>query len=178
MSEYQEDQWIEEHLTLPAKGFYVDVGCATPSTDDSNTRFLRARGWDGIGIDANANYAEHWQTPFVAAIVSSQAVVPFEYRRIPTHSRVTGNVLFAATTLDRILRFFDAPTVDFLSLDVEGHEFEALQSLDMDRYRPKVIISEYSTEGIGDDFRVRDYLLARGYAVVHQTKANLIYALH
>ena len=33
--------------------------------------------------------------------------------------------------------------IDFLSIDVEGHELEVLKGLNFEKYKPKVIVVEY-----------------------------------
>ena len=175
-SQFGEDKWIEKNLKLPERGFYLDVGCAGP-VDCSNTEFLRKRGWEGMAIDANANYFDLWRDHlhFVCALVSVHPLVPFDYKAMSTHSRVGGVVVHGTTTLDRLMQGAERDRVDFLSLDVEGHEYEALRSLDIDKYRPEVVVSEFLTDGIeGEDWRVRDYLITCGYELVHQTLVNII----
>lgn len=48
-----------------------------------------------------------------------------------------------AQTLTRLLDAHRAPeNFDLLSVDVEGHDLKALRSLDLDRYRPRLIVVE------------------------------------
>lgn len=188
-SEFGEDKWIAKNLPLPEKGFYVDVGCGPPGFG-SNTQFLLDSGWNGLAIDANPNYAQHWlgylNVRFVQAMVSCMPVVPFAFKRVPGHSRVeTGHILHAAASLDRLVGHFakqmvPRPTkIDLLSLDVEGHEFEAIYSLMLLPWAPEIIISEYSTAGLADDYRVKEYLsgpdMPWRYKLVHTTQANHIF---
>ncbi|MBE0541335.1 MAG: FkbM family methyltransferase [Verrucomicrobia bacterium] len=174
-SEFGEDRWIMENLSLPDTGTYVDVGCAHP-VKFSNTAFLRDRGWTGLAVDANPTWAEHWQTPFVTAILSAQPVVRFQFRDNPALSRLhPEGVAYAAVTLDQMLKAHDIDAVDFLSLDLEGAEFDVIKTLDWACYRPGIIIAEHNTEGLDPDYRLRDFLLLRGYRVAHETFANLIY---
>jgi hypothetical protein len=58
-SEYGEDRWVVEHLMLPQRGIYLDVGAGHPEIN-SNTAFLRDRGWRGLAVDANPDYGPHW----------------------------------------------------------------------------------------------------------------------
>lgn len=176
-SEFGEDRWIAEHLPLPATGFYVDVGCAHP-TEGSNTAFLRDRGWQGLAIDANPGYAPLWPAgAFVQAIVSTEPIVGFEFKSAHYESRVcSGQTQFAAVPLQSLVRAHRRrpfETCDFLTLDVEGHEFEALLSLGA--LLPPIIVSEYNTRGLGEDMRVHDYLLKNGFTLVHTTTANHIF---
>lgn len=178
-SEFGEDRWISENLVLPGLGFYVDVGAAHPVAG-SNTAFLRDRGWHGLAIDANPGYAEHWagisDCHFVAAIASDVPIVEFDFKDIPGHSRVEygAKISFAATRMDTILRARGVSVIDVLSLDLEGHEFNAL--LSMQGYWPRIVISEFSTAGLPDDYRVRDLLIRGGYYELrHTTHSNHIF---
>jgi hypothetical protein len=173
-SQFQEDLWIEENVKLPAKGFYLDVGCAFPDAC-SNTQFLRNKGWQGLAIDANPGYAKYWPAHFMVGIVSTQPVVLMDFRETCTHSRIGDKgVHHAATTLDNLCDGLGIEQIDLISLDVEGGEYDALRSLDLRRFMPQVIVSEFDTDGIGKDWRVRDYLLANGYELGHQTESNII----
>jgi hypothetical protein len=55
-----------------------------------------------------------------------------------------GERVVAARTLDSVLReHLPAGTqIDLLSVDVEGHDLNVLRSLDLDTYRPKLIVVE------------------------------------
>jgi FkbM family methyltransferase len=47
-----------------------------------------------------------------------------------------------ARTLSSLLDEIDAPEIDFMSLDVEGFEAEALRGLDLDRHAPRFLLVE------------------------------------
>lgn len=47
-----------------------------------------------------------------------------------------------ALTLTAVLEQADAPRIDFLSLDVEGHEAQVLRGLDLGRYAPRFVLLE------------------------------------
>ncbi len=172
-SEYGEDRWIAENLTLPRDGVYVDLGAAHPHYA-SNTAFLRDRGWWGLSIDGNEEWRSCYQTGFFRAIISPHPKVWFKENGLMSRIGAEGEER-TALPLQPILDGFGIGDIDYLSVDLEGAEFDAFQTFDLAKVRPKIIVAEYSTAGIGEDFRLRDYLLARGYKVVHQTVANLIY---
>lgn len=174
-SEYGEDAFIAQHLKLPERGFYVDAGAGHP-TMNSNTAFLRERGWSGLVIDADDHWKEAWNGELITCLLASQPAASFVVH-IGDHwcSRIEGSgARMAARTLESVLQEHHAGTIDLLSLDIEGQEFDVFQTMDRSR-EPGIIIAEYNTLGIGEDFRLRDHLLERGYRAVHQTVANLIY---
>lgn len=177
-AENHEDQWVSENLLLPESGVWVDVGCAHPFVF-SQTAFLRDRGWTGIAIDGNPAYAPEWEpiknAHFVAAVVSENPREMFLIE--PTNAMVSrrheSGVPVQTATLDHLTRFMDK--IDFLSLDVEGMEMEALASLNIGLKPPAIIVSEFRSEHAGEDFRVLHYLLARGYELVHATMNNFVF---
>ena len=54
------------------------------------------------------------------------------------------------TTLNKILENsnYSNKKIDFLCIDVEGHELEVVKGLDLNIYRPKVIIIEFLDKSI------------------------------
>lgn len=177
-SEFGEDEWLHRNNHLGGTGMvYVDVGAADPVTG-SNTALLRDLGWTGLAVDGGP-YVERWKTPFENTIVSTKTEVPFNFHDNHYIARVEdGNPIVPAVTLESLLQKHRIGKIDLLSLDVEGHEFEALTSMDLAAHVPRIIISEYNTQGLGFDWRVRDFLMDRNYYVVHQTLANLVYFYH
>jgi len=179
-SEDKCDAWIAENLAgaLPVKGFYVDIGCANPDRN-SNTLFLRERGWLGLAIDAHPGYAGFWKNNFVQAVISPHPVVPFTFDEVPTMSRIGQSdkcTLVATTRLETILRALGVKSIDLLSVDAEGHEYDIFQTFDIEEFKPRIIVAEYNTLGLGMDMRLLLELQDGGkYRAVHQTPSNLIY---
>ncbi len=156
------DRKLLEHL--PAKGFFVEAG-ANDGIDQSNTFYLEAaRGWAGILVEPVAELAA-LATRFRRATVINAALggpdnagstidmmfsdlvsSPVRSARPqrwggllgPNPERVSAKV----RTLSEILDAANAPTVDLLSLDVEGYELPALAGLDLTRHRPRFILIE------------------------------------
>jgi FkbM family methyltransferase len=61
--------------------------------------------------------------------------------------------------------------IDLLSIDVEGWELEVLGGLDMDSFRPRVLI----IENLFADDRYREYMRARGYELWRHVEPNDVY---
>ncbi len=183
-----EDRIIATLLDGRSTGFYVDVGCNHPIRY-SNTFALYKRGWRGINIDANAQLIDRYRRVrprdvSISAVVSSSSrdVVFTEFEddvvssvsaehvaRWKAEQRVVRERHAKARTLNDILDSVDAPhRFDLLSIDVEGHDLEVLSSLDLDRYRARLIVVEMH------DFPLREpkrnetwsHLVANGYEMV------------
>ncbi len=174
-SEYGEDIWIKENVALPAKGYYLDLGCAWPEYN-SNTTFLRAMGWDGVAVDANPIYSTDWhgKGKFVTCIIGDGNDAEFEFNPAPDLGRIGKGTPVKTRTIETII---ESDHIDFISCDLEGHEFEALSRLNFTKYKPLVIVSEYDTAGKGRDFRVANLLVHMGYEIRHMTKANFVFVL-
>jgi hypothetical protein len=72
-------------------------------------------------------------------------------------------------TLDDILAEIGAPKpLDFLSVDVEGHEIEVLSGFDFARWRPRLILLE---DHVADLSKHR-FLRRAGYRLVRRTDSN------
>lgn len=185
-SEYGEDRFIAENIDLPDNGFYVDVGAAHP-THTSNTAFLRDRGWGGVAIDGNPWWRDSWAG--VARFV--EAVIYREGRQVGFHVDMLQSRIVEANTsypdwersmgirLDDVLwkncKHEDG-LIDFMSLDIEGSEFDAISTFPFHAQQPRIIVSEYNTAGIGEDMRVHDLLIrSHGYSLVHKTVTNHIF---
>lgn len=184
-SEFAEDWWVCSNLPLPAKGFFLDIGCADPIVN-STTAFLREAGWDGIGVDGNPNYVHRWNEVkgrFISAVLATRdgsagfALNPENPSLSHLDDAAPGT---RCRTIENLLcERFQIGKIDFLAIDVEGAEYDILSMLDYDKHEPTIIVAEYSTMqtdgSVKEDFRLRDFLESKGYKTMHQTKANLIY---
>jgi hypothetical protein len=175
-SERQEDEWCLRNVILPEHGFYLDLGCAWP-VQNSNTAFLRRCGWRGLCVDGNPIYAPFWKgvETFVCAVIGDGNPVLFETDGAPDLSRIGSGTLMPTIRLDALVG--NLPPIDFISCDLEGQEFAALSTLDWTKHRPKVIVSEWNTHGIGADDRVCEMLIGLGYKSAYQNEANQIFTL-
>lgn len=144
------------------KGFFIDVGANAP-IGDSVTYLFYEHGWRGINIEPIVQWFELLQElrpediNLQAAIVhdKDQLVV----HNIPNTGLATTDVTVArrhqqmgyqvstvtvpAYTLNAICaKYAQDQTIHFLKVDVEGAEESVLRSIDLERYRPIVILVE------------------------------------
>ncbi len=176
------------------KGFYVDVGCNHP-TKFSNTFELYKRGWSGISVDANqALIAKHKRIRLAGQSVYA-VVSDTEQEMIFTHFKdnlvsslsskhvkewaekreIAREETVSTVSLSRILVQENAPKeFDLLSIDVEGHDFEVLRSIDLEAFKPTLIVIEMHGFQISQckDNTVYNYLIKRGYHMVGYVTMN------
>lgn len=168
-------------------GFFVDVGCAWP-IKASNTYYLEKHlGWTGIGIDALNDYAAEWKEKrpnskffnFLVTKNSEGSGKFYKSERIGFSSTklevadgtefVGGGVKTEEIQVPKVCLndLFDREgikKIDLLSIDIEGHELEALLGLDLERFSPELIVAE--------SFKVEDevtkYLNKYGYQKIQR----------
>jgi FkbM family methyltransferase len=202
-SQTGEDRILESFLENP--GFYVEVGCNHPQSY-SNTFNLYKRGWTGITIDANHELIQKHQELrkrdlSICAVVSNKEgeavftdfedslVSSLDTEHITQWSqsrKIKAQRTVNTRSLTSILEDCQAPK-DFalLCIDVEGHDFEVLSSLNFDVYRPKLIIIEMhgfdvldpeSNEIyqclIANDYKMTGYIVMNGYFSAVSAKSN------
>lgn len=62
--------------------------------------------------------------------------------------------------------------LDFITIDVEGHELEVLQGFDLKKYRPRIVIIEETSYRSN----VAQYMEEKGYIKFKRTGVNQWYA--
>ena len=169
-----EDLYLYRLFSSVEKGFYIDIGAADHCLH-SVTACFYVQGWRGINVEpvsesylSLCEYRSEDTNLNVAVAATSDSVVEIAvYGDTPGdagHHRVyTGNTIEApvnysvggqaqtrtvdSTTLRSIFdRYVGCHSVNFLKIDIEGKEFDALQGLDLPslpaHQRPQVILLE------------------------------------
>lgn len=159
-----EDLIAADLLGKTTPGFYVDIGAYHPVRFSNTYRFYRA-GWRGLNIDAmpgSMTGFRRWRPRDInveAAISSETRTITFHLFAEPALNTVSRELATTWATKHKLpYRTVDVPTrtlrdvladnlpagqtIDFLSLDVETHELDVLQSNDWSRFRPRCILVE------------------------------------
>ncbi|NET86402.1 MAG: FkbM family methyltransferase [Moorea sp. SIO1F2] len=90
-------------------------------------------------------------------------------------SDITYQKVVETVTLNEIIDRYNTPKeFDLLSIDVEGHDFQVLASLDLDVYHPKIIIIEIHDFNLANPNKnqIYNYLLHSGYKMVSYSVPN------
>ena len=181
-SRYVEEWVARDYFQDRRGGVFLDVG-AGHYRDESNTYYLEKElGWSGIAVDALPEYEDGYRehrprTRFVAMFASdvdgSRATL-FE----PEHDKRTASAsesftvqkgargrgrLVPTTTLGRVLDEAGLERIDYLSMDIELAEPEALAGLDIRKYRPELVCIEVHPEVRQ---QILDYFARQGYVMV------------
>jgi FkbM family methyltransferase len=165
-------------------GFFVEVGANQPF-ELSQTWDLEQRGWTGILVEPQPDLAaalkQHRSAKVLAEACSSKVN---SGKRLTLHLagphssfdrdlnlenvKPHGSAVVPTRTLDEILIEAGAPTIDFISIDVEGHELDVLDGFDLARWRPRLIL----IEDLLLHLRLHRHLVRRGYRWLRRTGIN------
>ncbi len=188
-SQWGQDKWVVEELFQGKRaGVFVDVG-AYDGITFSNTYYLEERlGWTGIAIeptpDAFAALARNRRCLTVQGCVAeSSGEAAFRWitgesemlsglvdrydprfvKRIEREIAQTGDevkeIAVASYTLNDLLDKHQIDRIDYMSMDIEGGELQALKGMDLNRFRVQVI----SVENNYRDFYLAEFLKDKGY---------------
>jgi len=191
-SQSGEDAVLAEYLQ-DANGFYVDVGAGEPVSCSNTWQFYK-RGWRGLLIeprkDAVYDLAMFRPGDHIYPVAASNDNGWAQLRLHGSVSSLQGdwNISeqarsFCRTeTLGSILAKFPAirDGCQLCSLDVEGHERQALEGIDWETFHPKVFVIEYAIYGASgeraDSTDQWEHILHdKGYHRRHTTALNRIY---
>jgi FkbM family methyltransferase len=177
-SAYDQDRWVAS-VVFPdvTDGFYVDVG-AGDGVRDSNTKALDDLGWQGIAIDPFPTSMETRTAQIFREVVFSepgQVVVFrasdftggiesfFAHTRDWAVHKTADRIELVTTTLDDVLSRANAPSyIHYMSLDIEGAEYEALKGLSFSKYDVGAFTIEHNWEEPKRS-QIRELLEREGY---------------
>lgn len=184
-TEHEEEWMIRDFFQDRRNGFFVDIG-ANHYKQLSKTWYLDTQlGWSGIAVDALKEfapaYAQHRpRTRYFAFFVSDQsdqAAQVFVISKNTTVASADKSFVNQFGTPDRVdtvptitlndlLSAEKVSAIDFLSMDIELHEPQALKGLDLQRFRPALVCIEALLpvrQAILDYFAVNGYVIEGRY---------------
>jgi FkbM family methyltransferase len=175
-SQVGQDKWVCTVLKNKVNGYFIDIG-ATDGVTLSNTYHLeKVLGWTGICIEPNMSQYEIMKKErdcicLNVAISDKNSVVLFktyEGDRFAGHISNEGYEI-ESLTLEKLLKDFDCPhVIDYISLDVEGIEFEILTKFPFDDYKVSLWTIEHASrwDNGAKQRKIRGLMLSKGYKFV------------
>jgi FkbM family methyltransferase len=205
----REKAWAEAFKTPGGQvqsktGFYVDIGAFAP-IQHSNTYWFYQRGWRGINIDAapgsmqvfrrvrgrdiNLELAVSdkagdltyycWGIPNVMNTTSKEVADKITLRG----GQPPEKMIVKARTLEQILdeHLPSGQVIDFLTVDVENHNFEVLKSNNWTKYKPRIVLAEADDDCNSFETLVSSgmcaYLKQQGYQICGWIKPTIVFEL-
>lgn len=182
------------------KGFYIDVGAHHP-VRYSNTYYFYNKGWKGINIEPTPTAI----TPFKilrgrdinlnVGVGPAQDILTFycfnepalntfseklalEVDKKDNKYKITQRVKVEVLPLREILNKYvpAGVKIDFMTVDVEGLDFDVLKSNDWDKYSPEYLMVEghIDFEELAN-YDIYQFLTEKNYKLVAKTFRTLIF---
>ena len=183
-----ENRLKEEFFGHSDNGFFVEVGANDPE-QWSQSFHLERLGWHGIVVEPQPHLAEMLRRRRTAEVYEVACSAPenagermmlhlagghssFDPMLKVADVRPEGSLEVPLRTLDEILAETEAPSpIDFLAIDVEGHEMEVLRGFDFARWRPRLIM----VEDLVLDMRLHRFMQSQSYKWIRRTDVNSWY---
>ena len=178
-SQQKEELIIRDFFQDRRGGFFLDVGCAWPKRNSTTYYLEKHLGWTGIGVDALRDYAADWasarpRSKFFAFLVGDHVddkatfykaawtgVSSTQKDRMLRGKKIeTEEIEVPMVTLDRLLAENKVDRIDFLSMDIEGAEPQALAGFDIQRFKPELVCIEATPSARAE---IVAYMTKHGY---------------
>ncbi len=180
-----EDVVLSKLFAGQATGFYIDVGGGHAIADNVTFHFYR-QGWHGIVVEPQASLGALYRRVrprdvliqalagriegtldlFEATTFHGLSTASVDHAVAAEQAGVAGQrVVKPVTTLAKLCAEHNVAVIDFLKVDVEGHEAEVLAGQDWTRFRPRVVLVEAIEPLSMKDaaHRFEPFLLSQGY---------------
>lgn len=195
-SQHQEDVFLYESLKKYdlSKGIYIDVGANHPISISNSILFYK-KGYHGVIVEPNTELANLFRTFRSRDIVANvgcgkeASFLEFHFANAPVISSfkrnsievLTHNAASAIRTssylpilpLDTILENINYEWVFFLSIDVEGLDYEVLQGAKNTLKKVFLLIVEQNSEE--EKQQILDFARQNGFEYITEKSCNLIF---
>ena len=189
-SQSAEDIVLFSLLGGKKNGFYIDLGAHDP-TVISVTKLFYDLGWKGINVEANPhkfkvidqvrtrdinlNYAVGKKKNYKLFVMSASSMSTVNMKalqklRSEGRTKVVESVSVKGIRLEEILKVYCKEPIDFLNIDIEGQDYEALKSANFESLKIDfwpLWISVENQMPIKNTLRMNsvNYLISLGYVV-------------
>jgi FkbM family methyltransferase len=193
--QFAEDRILGEIFADRAEGYCVEIGAYDGRTGSASYLFEK-RGWDCLLVEPIPALAEEIRkhrsgkvincavsnrageaTFFVAENVEQMSTLDLTPDHLEWIRQVGGEIkqiTVPTATLDSLLAEAAFPEIQFITIDVEGHEAAVLEGFTLESYRPRIVILEDNS--VNGNSRVARYMTDRGYVHFRRTGINEWYA--
>ena len=199
-SQEGQDRWLYENVFkhTGAAGFFVEFGARNGQSHSNTYFFEKSMKWWGLLAEASPREQKDIATVRDQAAVLDGAICPeekvvsfmelgdigwggildsYDEQRLKDRANEMHKIDAQCYRLDKTLDFFGVKAIDYMSVDTEGSELDALLSFPFDRIPVRVVGIEVLIGG-GRDGRIQEtidymrqrrYRLLRKHEVAHDT---------
>ena len=172
-SQFGEDLFIADFFANQKEGKYVDLGAFHPMRL-SNTYLLHKKGWSGTNIDLNPitidlfNLARKNDDNICCLIAGKDNLLKDVYfedwsaaNSLTSNENLSEKKKMKTRTFESLIY----KNFDFLNIDLEGHDYEILQTIDFKKFNPKLICVEI-LENCLDKENIFNFLRRYNYSFI------------
>ena len=172
-SQFGEDLFIAKFFANQKEGKYVDLGAFHPMRL-SNTYLLFKKGWSGTNVDLNPitidlfNLARKNDDNICCLMAGKENLLKDVYfedwsaaNSITSNANLSEKKQMKTRTFESLI----SKNFDFLNIDLEGHDYEILQTIDFKKFNPKLICIEI-LENCSDKENIFDFLKQHNYSFI------------
>ena len=174
---------------------YIDVGANHPISTSASYLFYKHYGINGILVEANPNLIKELKTVRPNDLIIESAVVATDISTVDFYigndTEVSGllvdvidnwkqqghkqKITANAIRINDVLKLSKGKHI-ILTIDVEGYDYEILNDIDFNTYKPWLIQVEPSDSIVpGNSQRINSLLVNHGYILISQTDVNQLY---
>ncbi len=201
-SQFGEDKYILSHFDKDYKGKFLDVGCFHP-TRHNNTYLMYNSGWSGINIDLNPlsidffNFARPRDININSAISNKEEEQDLYFiDELNTQNTLEKNQTsflknihnikeeeitkkkIKTIKLEKVLDENQFYEIDFMNLDIEGHELKVLRTINFKKVKIKYLCVEminHNSFSIENNNEIENLLKMNNFSLIKKFGFNYIY---
>jgi FkbM family methyltransferase len=203
LSQNGQDYFLDQKIFhQKTKGVFVDVGTFEPEFDNATIFFEKYRNWTGLAIEPQLAHVDKWRllrkSPIVHAAASrsdgTAEFVVVNHPDVMNYNAWSGlkssianekmnqlpdgayrsSISVPTISISKALDQNGIKEVDFLSIDVEGHELEVLSGIDFKRHSIKCIVIENDILPEGDPI-IHNFLKEQGYKYIARLTSDDVF---
>jgi len=201
-TQFGEDKFIVSLFEKNFKGKFLDIGCYHP-TRHNNTFLMYQKGWSGINVDLNPLTIElfNFMRPkdinintgisdsdsektlyFIDELNTQNTLDENQLNFLKNHHNIRDNEIFKkkikTQNLNIILDEHKFYNIDFMNLDIEGHEFQVLKTIDFDKIKIKYLcveMIEHNKKSEENNEKIKNLLIQNSFILIKNFDYNYIY---
>ncbi len=200
-SQYRQDEIVDILLSHKTEGFFLDIGAYDGVNYSNSYYFEKERNWKGICVEpipsVFSTLSKNRNCILInGAISDNEGEVSFVHvtgyaemlsgirkfrnekhilrteREILENGGKINDIICKTYNINALLSNYDIETVDYLSIDTEGGEFEILKSIDFNNFQIKILTVENNYQ----DERLKRYMENRGFFHLFKYESDDFYS--
>lgn len=198
-SQHGEDFILDKIFKDKKHGFFVEAGCIDGKRF-SNTLTFEERGWVGLCVEAHSDYIKLLKQNRPRSIICHCAAGEKDEDEVIFFANSRGSLStldkskesyfrenygqyftgfeeqnIKKRRLDTLFNEHNVTDIDFISLDIEGYEAEALKGLNLEKYKPTAFVIESDSQH--HEEQLDELLIPSGYIKSVRLSQNIFYLI-